>query len=83
MLTNGNLYVRWPRLVTLDHAPELSRFQREHTSGTSGVFDVEEFEGKGWMWGFEILFGKWVPSEAGEEIQIIEGEKSVAESAGE
>lgn len=78
IFTNGKLYVRWPRLVPLDFAPDISGVKRD------GIASLEKGEGRGHKRDISVsapkgpvgvlgtLFGRWAPGQGGgEDMELV------------
>ena len=76
---NGKLYVQWPRLVPLPHAPDVGVGSRMKRSRRDSLEKGEQEHKKdvgvagsgiAGIWG--ALFGRWVPGPGGgEEVELV------------
>jgi hypothetical protein len=78
IFTNGKIYVQWPRLVTLDYAPDILGYKRDNMAS------LEKGEGKGHKREVSVappkgpvgilgaLFGRWAPGRGGgEDVELV------------
>jgi hypothetical protein len=75
MVTNGKLYVQWPRLVPLAFAPDIAGMTRARWDGLEKgehKRDVRVSATRGPTGILGALFGRWVPGPGGgEEIDLV------------
>jgi hypothetical protein len=78
IFSNGKLYVRWPRLVTLDFAPDISGAKQDRVGnlekgeGRGHKRDVIVSPPKGPVGMFGSLFGRWAPGHGGgEDVELV------------
>ena len=78
IFANGKLYVRWPRLVPLDFAPDIIRIRRdkmaslEKGEGRGHKREVSVSPPKGPVGILGNLFGRWAPGRGGgEEVELV------------
>jgi hypothetical protein len=75
MVTNGKLYVQWPRLIPLAFAPDIAgmkRSRRDSLEKGEHKKDVSVSAARGPAGILGALFGRWVPGPGGgEEIELV------------
>jgi hypothetical protein len=79
IVTNGRLYVHWPRLVPLEFAPDITGRKRhdrftvlEKGEGKGHRRDASVSSLKGSSGVLGALFGKWVPGAGrGEDVDVL------------